>query len=105
MAIRPEWRLLALWATAVFASVFVTRGQNATVITPVLAICMIGSMVAIRRAAAVRVEAAILVLWLIALAAMLATAEGLAANVLAPVFFVCMLGSFITARNAYAQPD
>ena len=62
---------------------------STTIIMPVLAICMIGSMVAIRRAAAVRVEAAILVLWLIALAAMLATAEGLAANVLAPIFFVC----------------
>lgn len=105
MASRSEWRILVLWAIALVVTALIADNGNIFMMGGIFFICIVGSLLAIRKAATVHVEAIIVVMWLIALAALLASIDEAKANYLAPVYFVCMLGSVFTTRKAYQLPE
>jgi hypothetical protein len=98
-----EWRVLALWSVAIAATAIVAGQSGALILGAVFFVCMVGSLMAIRRAAAHHVEWLMVALWVVATAAMLVvTADSHKGNVLGPLYFVCMVGSALTARKAHA---
>ena len=54
---RPEWIVAALWLVAIVSTMLLTTDTGAfTRLGPVLAICMIGSVVTVKRARGKRPE-------------------------------------------------
>ena len=102
MVNQHEWRILALWTVAIAATAVIAGNSHILALGGVFFICMVGSLTAIRRAAAQHVEWVMAALWIITTLAMLVlTADSHTGNVLGPLYFVCMVGCVLVARKAH----
>lgn len=96
-----EWRIMGLWAIAILATAILVGQQGALILGTVFFGCMIGSLLALRQAAAHHVEWIMVALWILATGAMLVvTADSQTGNILGPLYFVCLVGSVLTVRKA-----